>query len=211
VASPINVQVVATSTSATVTWDGQGERSFILNVYQYGNYNIPVVSVSSLGTVRSIPGLSPCTDYYVDVYARRCPGYDSYSYGYQYFHTLMAADAVPAMSIPESNVYCDGFYANWLPVPCATGYEIQLSFDGGVTWYTTTQDSYDTTASVTGLCPGDTVQIRVRSVGGGGRIKGPFSPTRVVTTRTESNNPYYPCECGAESPSNENTTDSNPI
>jgi hypothetical protein len=175
---PSAITATTTSNSAQVKWEANGQRSFEL---QLTEGSTTIAKAEGLGALRTFSGLRPCTSYTVYIRAR-CG--DTFSTWYSgSFMTKMDPHAVPLVVVSEDNKYCDGFYAVWNAIPCATSYEAQISEDGGATWKTTTV-SYPS-AYFVGLCPDKEYKIKVRALNGSGptAVRGDFSPIQTVRTK----------------------------
>jgi hypothetical protein len=206
---PTNLVVTPTATSATITWDGQGEPSFLVEVYQSCECDGGYFSVRTVGSIANVSGLKPCTDYDVYVYPERC-GVAGNSPAYTEMQTLMDPSAAPQLQVPDNHRFCDGFLVEWDYVQCALYYEVQISDDNGATWRSQTTGYYQSAVNVIALCPDTVHLVRVRAIGSG---RGPaafgaFSATTSVTTRG-SEGDYcngVPDNCPPNVSSNDNRT-----
>jgi|GEM_PF-5580109 len=151
--------------SFSVSWDNiTGATGYNLDVATDSGFSSILGSYNNLpvsGNSHSISGLTPGVNYYWRVRSSNASGASPNS-------SIISLPTIPANPVTQSvtNALTNGFTINWISVPGATGYSVDLSADNFVTvasGYSNLSVGNVSSYAISGLLPSTTYQYRIRA------------------------------------------------
>jgi len=163
-----------TANSFTASWSTVPNASrYLLDVSRNSGFTDIVTGYSNLvvnGMTQEVTGLAANTDYFFRVRTENPRGISSSS-AIGSTKTLTQVPSIPT-ALDASKRYGDGFRANWIAVPTAESYLLDVST---AIHFNSFVDGYDSRSvssiffDIVGLDPGRSYYYRVRAVNSGGR------------------------------------------
>lgn len=190
-AAPTNVTIEVLYNSTIVSWDPVDGAEWYMVEYKKADEKVWTPCPTTTDTQYEITGLEHGATYNfrVKAFATTGSGYSDETSGETLpevnLGTPTITGAVPAAKTAD---------VTWTAVDQATGYRVEVLYPNEAEWKIAFENVEATTATITGLKPEQTYQVRVKALGKGGNEGKDYSEPYSVTTLAVSFS--YPLELG---------------